>query len=210
MLVSGVASLLLISVLMQFVLPDLFDPGVDIVLDPGHGGDEYGAVGNDIVERDSNLDMALRVEALLVQSGLRVALICRTADRPVVSPPGPDLTGYNATFRDLENRIDIANRSRASAIVSIHSNQWSDQGARGIDVWYNDQRPFADRNKVPAVLVSGEIDRELRAAGYAALVHEPGVDTDLAGSTGAHTPFRLLGPGRDVLREELIMRGGDP
>src|SRR5690606_12595719 len=39
--------------------------GVDIVIDPGHGGSESGAAGGGLVEKDLNLQVARQVEQIL-------------------------------------------------------------------------------------------------------------------------------------------------
>ncbi|MEZ5376337.1 MAG: N-acetylmuramoyl-L-alanine amidase [Acidimicrobiales bacterium] len=80
---------------------------IQIVLDPGHGGDvETGAQGpNGLVERDLNLAVAKRTANLLGQRQISVVLT-RTANYRV----------------PLAVRAEIANRLEAAAIVSIHHN----------------------------------------------------------------------------------------
>lgn len=80
---------------------------VQIVLDPGHGGEiETGAVGpNGLVERDINLTLAKRTANELTDRGISVVLT-RTSDYRV----------------PLAVRSEIANRLDAEAIISIHHN----------------------------------------------------------------------------------------
>lgn len=81
-------------------------PGAHVVLDPGHGGSEPGAVGpSGLREADVNLDIALRVRDLLEGEGAIVAL---TRDR--------DLRMTLAT------RAAIARSLEPLAFVSIHHN----------------------------------------------------------------------------------------
>ncbi len=81
--------------------------GIDIVLDPGHGGAiETGAVGpNGLVEKDLNLSVALATESLLVERGYAV-LLTRTGDYRM----------------PLQTRAEIANRLDATVFVSLHHN----------------------------------------------------------------------------------------
>jgi N-acetylmuramoyl-L-alanine amidase len=78
----------------------------EVVLDPGHGGDERGALGPDgQTEAELNLDVARRTGAVLEAQGISVALT-RAAD-------------YRIPVR---NRAAIADQLQASAFVSIHHN----------------------------------------------------------------------------------------
>ncbi len=84
--------------------------GAWVVLDPGHGGDDPGAVNAaaGLVERDLALDIANRAATLLRQDGYGVALT-RTDDQ----------TGMANTPRGR-----IANACRALAYVSVHLNSF--------------------------------------------------------------------------------------
>jgi hypothetical protein len=81
-----------------------------VVLDPGHGGAEVGAADYGVVEKVSNLEMALRVEALLRARGIEVVLTRRSDERAVSSEPG-----WTAQHFDLQGRIDIANAARLTS-----------------------------------------------------------------------------------------------
>ena len=89
-----------------FVTSGTYIPGVDVVLDPGHGGKEHGAVGPDgSSEKDLNLTIALKTAADLRGRGYNV-LLTRTTDMriPVVV------------------RAEIARAVDPSVFVSIHHN----------------------------------------------------------------------------------------
>ncbi len=91
-----------------------------VVLDPGHGGADYGAQAGDILaEKDVALDLALRVRERLVQSGIEVVM---TRDADVAVP--------------LRERAAIANRAEADLFLSIHLN-WLDPSVaqRGIETY---------------------------------------------------------------------------
>lgn len=77
-----------------------------VVLDPGHGGEEIGAVGpNGLTEKELNLELAERTKAELESRGISVVL-ARTAD-------------YRIT---IATRAEIGNRLDAEVMVSIHHN----------------------------------------------------------------------------------------
>ncbi|QVL51695.1 MAG: N-acetylmuramoyl-L-alanine amidase [Cyanobium sp. M30B3] len=80
-----------------------------VVIDPGHGGPDPGAVGiGGLRETDVVLDVSLQVARLLQARGVQV-LMTRTSEVDVDLPP----------------RVAMANRARATAFVSIHANALS-------------------------------------------------------------------------------------
>ena len=92
-----------------------------IVLDPGHGGHDPGAVGpSGLQEKELTLDVARRVGALVQEeAGLRV-LLTRTTDR----------------FVGLRERTAFANREQADLFVSIHVNSAPAAGATGTETYF--------------------------------------------------------------------------
>jgi N-acetylmuramoyl-L-alanine amidase len=91
-----------------------------IVIDPGHGGHDPGAMGNGVSEAELVLDVALRLEKLLQkQAGTEVVLTRRT-DGSV----------------SLPERTAIANREAADLFLSIHANASEDASARGIETYF--------------------------------------------------------------------------
>lgn len=77
-----------------------------VVIDPGHGGKDYGAIGKVTNEKTINLDVALRIKKMLKDyEGIEVVLT-RSSD----------------TFLSLQERADIANAARGDLFVSIHVN----------------------------------------------------------------------------------------
>lgn len=91
-----------------------------IILDPGHGGDDPGAIGNTgLREKDLVLDIAKRVREKLSEKGVDAVL---TRDRDKFIP--------------LAKRSQIANESDADFFVSVHANAARLRGARGFEVYY--------------------------------------------------------------------------
>jgi len=77
-----------------------------IVLDPGHGGKDPGAVISDLIEKTLNLDIAKRVQALLKADNRFEVYMTRDTD----------------VFVELVNRALFANNKNADLFVSIHNN----------------------------------------------------------------------------------------
>lgn len=93
-----------------------------VVIDPGHGGPDPGAIGiGGLRETDVVLDVSLQVGALLRARGVDVQMT-RTSEIDVDLPP----------------RVSLANRSGAAAFVSIHANalSMSRPDVNGIETFY--------------------------------------------------------------------------
>ncbi len=178
-----------------------------VVLDPGHGADELGATFNGLIERDSNLDMARRVGDMLTRAGIDV-VYTRTDDGRAFHDRR-SLSDYSATFADLDARIAIANDADADLFVSIHSNAFPDPEARGIEVIYNPDRPFSERNRVLAESIRSNIVAALEAHRVEVPSNTTLSEAGMADAAGHVTPFFVLGPERELTREEMDERGGD-
>jgi N-acetylmuramoyl-L-alanine amidase len=97
------------------------EPLQTIVIDPGHGGHDAGAVGpSGLQEKELALDIARRVAALLQEElGVRVVLT-RARDQ----------------FVGLRERTALANRERADLFVSIHVNAAPVGAATGTETYF--------------------------------------------------------------------------
>ncbi len=103
-------------------LPELRNSRHLVVIDPGHGGPDPGAVGiGGLRETDVVLDVSLQVGQLLRKKGVRVKFT-RTSEIDLDLPP----------------RVALANRSRATAFVSIHANasRTSKKNVNGVETFY--------------------------------------------------------------------------
>jgi len=92
-----------------------------VVIDPGHGGDQVGAVGpKRTIEKDVCLAIAKKLqERLNREPGVRVVMT-RDGD-------------YNVALRD---RYKVAERVRADAFISIHANSSRRPSGRGTEVYF--------------------------------------------------------------------------
>jgi N-acetylmuramoyl-L-alanine amidase len=90
-----------------------------IVIDPGHGGRDPGAMGQGTSESAITLDIALRLEKLLAKEpGVEVVLTRRTDE-----------------FVTLQERPEIASRENADLFVSIHVNAHRDKSISGVETF---------------------------------------------------------------------------
>ena len=127
-----------------------------IVIDPGHGGKDPGAVGrNGVYEKNVVLDIALRLEKLLKNnSGLK-----------------PVLTRRKDVFVPLHERGKIANQARGKLFVSIHCNASNDRRARGFQTFF--LSPAKNQQAVNAALLeNAAIEYEEDKTLYADLTDE--------------------------------------
>ncbi|MBM4403577.1 MAG: N-acetylmuramoyl-L-alanine amidase, partial [Candidatus Cloacimonetes bacterium] len=93
-----------------------------IVIDPGHGGKDPGAVGRKLktLEKDINLEVAIKIKTLLENElGLKI-ILTRSDDR----------------FISLSERTKYANDNKADLFVSIHTNASQNTTSHGIETYY--------------------------------------------------------------------------
>lgn len=165
-------------------LPRVQQGRVVVVIDPGHGGPDPGAIGiGGLQEVDIVLPVGLEVAALLQQQGVE-AVLTRRDDRDL----------------DLEPRVQIAERANADLFVSIHANaiSLSRPDVNGIETYY-----YSDRGlQVARVLhsnmlqVPGVQDRGIRQARFYVIRNTsmPAVLLELGFVTGAQDARLLSDP----------------
>jgi len=104
-----------------------------IVLDPGHGGPDGGAVGGEVVEKEIALNVAKKLRDYLQQQGALV-LMTRETDRDLASP---STRGYSRRkTEDLRERTTFINKSNADLFISIHLNAIPSPRWRGAQTFY--------------------------------------------------------------------------
>jgi N-acetylmuramoyl-L-alanine amidase len=91
-----------------------------IVIDAGHGGHDPGARSRGLSEAELVLDVALRLEKLLLKEPGVEVVMTRRAD----------------VFIPLEERTAIANREGADLFLSIHANASRNSKARGVETYF--------------------------------------------------------------------------
>ena len=92
-----------------------------VVIDPGHGGHDAGAVGSrGILEKNVNLGVAKELQRYLR----------RESDLEVV------LTRERDDYMELADRAEIANGSDGDLFISLHCNSWFNDGAEGFETFF--------------------------------------------------------------------------
>lgn len=106
-----------------------------IVIDPGHGGADGGAVGySGSIEKDLNLDISLKLRDLLRSCGFRVVMT-REDDRSIHDEGAESIGAQKRS--DLYNRLDIYNEDPTAIVISIHLNKYEDMSCKGAQIFYS-------------------------------------------------------------------------
>jgi N-acetylmuramoyl-L-alanine amidase len=130
------------------------DPGKKvIVIDPGHGGIEEGAIGpTGQREKEIALDLARKLKAVLSRDPKLSVVLTRDDDRLV----------------GLDERTAIANHNRADLFLSIHLNASRRANARGAETYFLSADATDDEARTLAALenrASGVEERSIKAGG---------------------------------------------
>ena len=97
-----------------------------IVIDPGHGGRDPGAVGNGLQEKNLVLPTALKVRDALRRCGFTVIMTRETDTLPYPS---------GTIGQDLTYRAQLANRNNADLFISWHADSSSTSTVNGVALW---------------------------------------------------------------------------
>lgn len=104
-----------------------------IVIDPGHGGEDGGAVSRaGIPESRYNLEISLRLNDLLNLLGYDTKMV-RTSDISVYTK-GESLAQKKAS--DLKERVKQVNETDGAVLLSIHQNHYPDERYHGAQVFF--------------------------------------------------------------------------
>jgi N-acetylmuramoyl-L-alanine amidase len=157
---------------------------VVVVVDPGHGGRDPGAIGiGGIHEADIVLPLGVQVAALLQEQGV-TAVLTRSDDREV----------------DLEPRVQIAERADADLFVSIHANaiSLSRPDVNGIETYYYSDAGLRFGQVIHSSMlqVPGVQDRGMRRARFYVIRNTsmPAVLLEVGFVTGAQDARLLADP----------------
>ena len=113
-----------------------------LLIDPGHGGADGGAVAADGTrESDINLDIALRLQALCRFWGVD-AVMTRTGD-DIDYPAGADTIAAKKVA-DQHARLALINGTPGAVLLSIHQNKYPASAPHGIQVFYGPQAGSQD------------------------------------------------------------------
>lgn len=150
-----VTACLVYNMTLQETIPTMVLPVTNkvIVLDPGHGGVDPGAIGKSGVrEKDITLDIVLKVQGLLEQSGC-ITQLTRAIDESI-----HDKDSISRKYSDLRNRKKIADTSQANAFISVHLNSFPQSQYKGVQSFYPKQ---LEESKKLAIDIQKELKNTL-------------------------------------------------
>ena len=102
-----------------------------IIIDPGHGGNDPGAIGvSGTCEKDVNLSVATALKELAIEDGFDV-IMTREEDVALY-----DKNESNKKRSDLKNRKKIVENVNSAIFVSIHMNKYEDASVHGAQTFY--------------------------------------------------------------------------
>ncbi len=111
---------------------------IKLVIDPGHGGVDQGASGDDTLEAPINLDISLKLLKFLQVSGYEVEMT-RYGDIGLYDEDSNTIREKKNA--DIRNRVKILNNSDADLAVLIHLNAFPEKQYYGAHVFYKGNNP---------------------------------------------------------------------
>lgn len=161
--------------------------GKVIVVDPGHGGSNPGAVANNSTEAANNLAVSLKLRDKLVQAGAKV-IMTRDTNR-TVAPEGSSLG------QELQARVDLAESNHADIFVSIHSNSNPDPSIAGTMTFYPSAKSPKLAQEVQTAIIkeTGSVDKGTSPATFYVLRNTsmPSILVEMGFVTNAQEAGRL-------------------
>ena len=165
-----------------------------IVIDPGHGGEDCGAIRDNIMEKDIVLDIAKRVEKLLLKKGYGVAMT-RTKDETV----------------SLKERVDFSEARKPDIFVSIHVNSSVKPEITGIETHYYRQESLNLAQTIHAAMASNikSKDRGLFKSKFYVINHTtaPAVLLEIGFISNTNEREQLVSDKRKQATAEAIVEG---
>lgn len=112
---------------------EMYDKAV--IIDPGHGGPDGGAVGVDgVVEKGINLSISLKLRSFFLASGYTVIMV-REDDRTICDKGCDTIRSMKTS--DLHNRLKISNEHPKALFISIHQNIYTSSKYSGAQIFYS-------------------------------------------------------------------------
>lgn len=174
--------------------PRLNDGRIVVVVDPGHGGSDMGAIGiGGLQEKDVVFDISMQVAQILEQNGVQ-AVMTRQEDRTV----------------ELEPRTVLANRINADLFVSIHANAAENSSANGVETFFYESGGVLADYIQRSIMESFDMpNRGLKRARFYVIrnTQMPAVLVEVGFVTGTEDSRILADPGQRTRMAQAIARG---
>jgi len=180
---------------LPFRQPGVPHDRIIVVIDPGHGGKDSGAIGvGGLQEKNIILPISQQVAAILEQHGVE-AVLTRTADY----------------FVDLAPRVEMTKRLNADLFVSIHANSIDNRpDVNGLEVYYYENGlGLAQTIRKSVVQSLNEGDRGVRHARFYVLRNNsiPAVLVETGYVSSVADALRLASPAYQKQMAAAIARG---
>lgn len=172
-IIAWVTGAVVLLSLLQYPIPKA-DPawgawslplaGQTIVIDPGHGGPDGGAMGKDKTsEKGIALEVSKRLQDYLQQAGALVYLT-RSSDKDLAAEDTKGLSRRKS--EDIRNRLQFIHEKQADFFVSIHLNAIPSERWSGAQTFYYPQN---DDSRHLAKMIQAEIIRNMENTNREAL-----------------------------------------
>lgn len=181
--------------------------GIKIMVDPGHGGTDPGAIGpTGVREADANLAMSLKLRDRLEDMGAEVRMT-RDTDRNVSRPGAPQK-------EELQARVALANSWPADLFVAVHSNSSTVPTLKGTQTFHARQASRTSREMAKSihenmVATTGRKDLKVRQADFYVVkhTHMPAVLVETAFVSNPEEEKLLADPEFHGLVADAIAKG---
>lgn len=139
-----------------------------VIIDAGHGGPDGGTSADDgTLEKDLNLQIALKLDGMLKSMGVNTVLI-RDTDISIHDDTANTIRQKKVS--DLKNRLNIINQNDDSIFVSIHQNHFGESQYSGTQIFYSKNnvlsRSLAEKIRMPVIsYLQSDNTREIKQSG---------------------------------------------
>ncbi|GIM30646.1 sporulation protein [Clostridium polyendosporum] len=157
-----------------------------VVIDPGHGGYDSGAIGFGLLEKDLNLKESLYLKEELERSGVVVKL-----------------TRENDSYVSLNERVSIVNAFGADLAISEHFNAG---GGTGFEVYHSIYSPIGQLGNLVASLIAAEVSKIQNLRGDDGVFTKKGSDGDYFFFIRETDPTAIITEGGFIDNEEDIKK----
>ncbi len=118
-----------------------------VVIDAGHGGSDEGTAGGEVVEKDINFSVAMKLKAVLEDNKIQVVLT-RSSDENI----------------SLTRRTLAANKSSTDFFISLHCNYYEeDAQIAGLECYYSSREAGESRAYAKSIIHAVSISDDIRA-----------------------------------------------
>ena len=127
-----------------------------VVIDAGHGGKDPGKVAiNGALEKDINLEIAIKLQQFLEQEDVEV-ILTRESDAGLY-----DENASNKKVQDMKRRVEVIEQAAPVLTVSIHQNSYHEEYVHGAQTFYyeNSEQSKVLAEKIQQMLLN-DVDKE--------------------------------------------------